>query len=263
MKPVLRIVQGLTSIAVLVLVWWLVTERLQLFSPLVLPSPFAVAEAAWELLFDPQVRLFSGGIYNGSLVGHALISTARVMLGFFTAVAIAVPIGVLIARSATFEPYLDPILQILRPIPPIAWTPLAILWFGIGLQAVVFLIFLGAFWPMLLNTISGIREVPPILARAAASLGASRRQILFTVVLPAAIPFLFTGLRLSFGAAWITIVAAELIASSEGLGYLIMNARRLLAAPDIVVGMLTIGFLGLTFDRLFRALERRLYARVA
>ena len=98
---------------------------------------------------------------------------------------------------------------------------------------------------MLLNTIAGIREVPVILGRAAASLGASRRQILFTVVLPAAVPFLFTGLRLSFGSAWITIVAAELIAASSGLGYLIMNARRILAAPDIVVGMLTIGIIGL------------------
>jgi ABC-type nitrate/sulfonate/bicarbonate transport system permease component len=114
---------------------------------------------------------------------------------------------------------------------------------------------------MLLNTISGIREVPRILGQAAASLGANRRQVLFTVILPAAIPFLFTGLRLAFGSAWITIVAAELIAASEGLGYLIMNARRILAAPDILVGMLTIGLLGLAFDRLFRVIERRLYAR--
>lgn len=258
-----KMLQGLFSISVVACVWWIVTDGRQLFNPLVLPSPVSVAKAAWDLLFDPQVQLFSGGIYNGSLLGHALISTGRVMLGFATGVLVAVPLGVLIARSATIEPYLDPILQILRPIPPIAWTPLAILWFGIGLQAIIFLIFLGAFWPMLLNTVSGIREVPAILGRAAASLGASRRQVLFTVVLPAAIPFLFTGLRLSFGSAWITIVAAELIAASEGLGYLIMNARRILAAPDIVSGMLTIGLLGLAFDRIFRALERRLYARAA
>ena len=258
-----RLVKGLCSISVAVLIWWLVTDVLELFSPLVLPSPIGVAAAAWHLLFDPELRLFSGGIYNGSLLGHAVVSTGRVMLGFAVGVSVALPLGVLIARSTSLEPYIDPILQILRPIPPIAWTPLAILWFGIGLEAIVFLIFLGAFWPMLLNTISGIREAPPILAQAAASLGASRRQILFTVVLPAAIPFLFTGLRLSFGSAWITIVAAELIAASEGLGYLIMNARRILAAPDILVGMLTIGVLGLTFDRIFASLEARLYSRVA
>jgi NitT/TauT family transport system permease protein len=255
-----KLAKGVLSILLVVLVWWMVTDELHLFTPLVLPSPITVAIAAWQLLFDPDLRLFSGGVYNGNLIGHALVSTGRVILGFFVGVTLAVPLGVLLARSRKLEPYVDPVLQILRPIPPIAWTPLAILWFGIGLEAIVFLIFLGAFWPMLLNTISGIREVPPILGRAAASLGASRRQILFTVVLPAAIPFLFTGLRLSFGSAWITIVAAELIAASEGLGYLIMNARRILAAPDIIVGMLMIGLLGLAFDRLFRVLERRLYA---
>ena len=257
----LRVVKGAISVAFLVLVWWVVTDGLHLFTPLVLPSPWVVAESAWQLVFDPRLHLFSGGVYNGNLIGHALVSTGRVLLGFAAGVVVAVPLGVLIARNRVAEPYIDPLLQILRPIPPIAWTPLAILWFGIGLEAIVFLIFLGAFWPMLLNTISGVREVPKILGQAAASLGASRRQILFTVVLPAAIPFLFTGLRLSFGSAWITIVAAELIAASDGLGYLIMNARRILAAPDIIVGMLTIGLLGLGFDRLFRALERRLYER--
>jgi len=255
--------RGAVSIVLLIAVWWLVTSGLQLFSALVLPPPEAVFSAAMTLLFDPDLSLFSGGIYNGSLLGHAVISTGRVLLGFGLAVVLAVPIGVLIARSPKLEPYVDPVLQVFRPIPPIAWTPLAILWFGIGLESITFLICLGAFWPMLLNTISGIREVPPILGRAAASLGANRRQVLFTAVLPAAVPFLFTGLRLSFGAAWTTIVAAELIAASEGLGYLIMNARRILAAPDVIVGMLTIGFLGLVFDYLFRAIEKRLYARIA
>jgi NitT/TauT family transport system permease protein len=256
-----RMLKAFLAFGVVIAAWWLATDALQLFTPLVLPSPMTVAKATGDLLFGPELHLFSGGIYNGNLLGHALVSTGRVALGFATGVLLAVPLGVLIARSEALEPYVDPVLQLLRPIPPIAWTPLAILWFGIGLKAIVFLIVLGAFWPMLLNTISGIREVPRILGQAAASLGASRRQVLFTVILPAAIPFLFTGLRLAFGSAWITIVAAELIAASEGLGYLIMNARRILAAPDIIVGMLTIGLLGLAFDRLFRMIERRLYAR--
>jgi NitT/TauT family transport system permease protein len=256
-----HIAKGAASLLAVTFIWWLATSVLHWFSPLVLPAPTSVAVAAWDLLFDPEVSIFSGGIYNGSLLGHALISTGRVVLGFCCAVLVALPLGIAIARHPPLEPYIDPVLQLLRPIPPIAWTPLAILWFGIDLRAIVFLIFLGAFWPMLLNTISGIREVPPILTRAAAALGASRRQILFSIVLPAAVPFLFTGLRLSFGSAWITIVAAELIASSEGLGYLIMNARRILAAPDIIVGMLTIGLLGLAFDRLLRHIEGRLYAR--
>ena len=121
-----RLVKGLCAVLVGVLIWWVVTDVLKLFNPLVLPSPIGVAAAAWHLLFDPELRLFSGGIYNGSLLGHALVSTGRVMLGFAVGVSVALPLGVLIARSATFEPYIDPILQILRPIPPIAWTPLAI-----------------------------------------------------------------------------------------------------------------------------------------
>lgn len=258
-----RILKGFAAILFVLFVWWLITGGLHLFSALVLPSPIAVAQAGWLLMFGPGLQLFGGGIYNGDLFGHALISTGRVLLGFAVGVAIALPLGVFIARNSWFEPYIDPIMQIVRPIPPIAWTPLAILWFGIGLKAIVFMIVLGAFWPMLLNTIAGVREVPVILGRAAASLGANQRQILFTVILPAAVPFLFTGLRLSFGSAWITIVAAELIAASSGLGYLIMNARRILAAPDIIVGMLTIGIIGLAFDRGFRALEKRLYARAA
>lgn len=263
MIRVQRFLKGVLSFAVLIGIWWFATSGGHFFSPLVLPPPSAVAAAAWNLMFNPHLTLFSGGVYNGDLFGHALISTGRVMLGFLAGVLIALPLGILIARVPALEPYIDPVVQLLRPIPPIAWTPLAILWFGIDLRAIVFLIIIGAFWPMLLNTIAGIREVPPILPRAAATLGASRAQALFTVILPAAVPFLFTGLRLSFGSAWITIVAAELIAASSGLGYLIMNARRILAAPDIVVGMLTIGVLGLAFDRGFRALEQRLNARIS
>ena len=257
-----RLLKGAASFAALIAVWWLSTSVLHMFSPLVLPSPAAVAASAWNLMFNPQLTLFSGGLYNGDLFGHAFISTGRVLLGFSVGVLIALPIGILVAQVPAFEPYVDPVVQLLRPIPPIAWTPLAILWFGLGLRAIVFLIVIGAFWPMLLNTIAGIREVSPILPRAAASLGASRAQILFTITLPAAVPFLFAGLRLSFGSAWITIVAAELIAASSGLGYLIMNARRILASSDIIVGMLTIGIIGLAFDRGFRALEERLNARI-
>src|SRR5687768_3021632 len=131
-----KILQAALSISLVVLIWWGVTDGRQIFSPLILPSPGSVAKAAWQLVFDPEVRIFSGGIYNGSLLGHALISTGRVMLGFAAGVLVAIPLGVLVARTAVVEPYIDPVLQILRPIPPIAWTPLAILWFGIGLEAI-------------------------------------------------------------------------------------------------------------------------------
>lgn len=251
-----RLFRAVLSLGAIVFVWWLVTDGVGVANPLLLPSPGQVLGAAVLLL--QTEGLFSGGPYNGNLIGHALISTLRVLLGFVLACAAAIPLGILIAVWSTMEDFLDPVIQILRPIPPLAWTPMAILWFGLGLESIVFLIFIGAFWAILLNTITGVQQVRPILVRAAQSLGASRLQVLRAVVIPAAFPFIFTGMRLAFGAGWITIIAAEIIASSSGLGYLIMSARRILASPDIITGMLSIGLLGMGFDRLFKVVERRL-----
>src|SRR5262249_39842322 len=149
-------------------------------------------------------------------------SVARLWAAFAIAAAMAIPIGVLMASVAAIDAFLDPIAQSLRPIPPIAWTPLAILWFGIGLPPILFIIGLGCSWPILLNTIVGVREVREVLIRAGQSLGASPLQLFVRVTIPAALPYIFTGLRSGVMVGWWMIVPAEMITADTGLGFLIM-----------------------------------------
>lgn len=249
--------RAVVSLAGFLFLWWLVTAGLKLLTPLLLPDPIAVVRAIVDLIQGQE--LFSGGVYGGNLIGQMIISTSRVVTGFVLACLVAIPLGVAAATNSLVNDLLDPIVQMLLPIPPIAWTPLAILWFGLGLESIIFLIFISAFFPIFINTVPGVARVNPTLKRAAQSLGASRSQVLRQVVLPAASPFLFAGIRLGFSAAWKTIVAAELIAATSGLGYLIMNARSILATPDVISGMVAIGVLGLVFDRIFLIAERRVY----
>jgi ABC-type nitrate/sulfonate/bicarbonate transport system permease component len=153
---------------------------------------------------------------------------------------------------------MDGLLNILRPIPPLAWIPLAILWFGLGENSVVFITLISAFFAILLNTIAGVRGVDKSLVRAALSLGASRRVLILRVILPATLPSLFTGFRIALGVSWMSIVAAELIASSSGLGFMISYYRELLRSDLILVGMLSIGVIGFLMDRGLLWLEQRL-----
>lgn len=267
MKPVrallLQIVEnrtfaGCLSIGFVLFVWWLITAGLGLIRPLFLPSPAETWAAAWDLMNGSANQ-----VYGGNLFYQTAVSTFRVLLGFVIACLIAVPLGVLAGLSRAADNLLEPIMQVLQPIPPIAWTPLAIVWFGLNLKAMLFLIVIASFVSMFINTVVGVREVRPVFARVAASLGGSRLQTICLVILPAAAPMLFTGLRLSFGRAWITIIAAELIAASSGLGYMIMNARTILATGDVITGMVVIGLIGAMFDRLLLWFERRIYAHRA
>ena len=244
------------SVALFVCVWWAATDVLQLFSPAILPSPGDVARSAWSLATDGG--LFRGGLYEANLFGHALLSLRRVCLAWVAAVGVAVPLGLLLGAVPAFERYAGLSVRILSQIPPIAFVPLAIVWFGLGELPILFIIFVGALWTMLGNVVAGVHAVPPVLLRVARSQGASKVQVFTRVILPATLPYLFAGLRLSFGIAWVAIVAAELVASSSGLGYLIMHARRILASGDIVVGMCTIAILGVAFDALFRVIERKI-----
>lgn len=250
------IVNRTMSLVAVVAIWWLVTDVLGLFSPIILPSPVDVFQSALSLATNGN--LSGGGLYEANLFGHILLSLRRVCIAWLAAIAIAIPFGVLIGAVSTFERYIGLSVQILSQVPPIAYIPFAIVWFGLGETPILFIIFIGALWTMLINVVSGVRGVPDILVRVARSQGATEFQILWRVILPAALPYVFTGMRVSFGVAWVSIVAAELIASSSGLGYLIMHARRILASSDIIVGMACIGGVGVAFDLLFRALERRL-----
>ena len=193
----------------------------------------------------------------GELLSQALASLQREATAFLFAL-LAVPLGVLMGWSRRAHTQLDPVIEILRPIPPLAWIPLSILWLGIGNAQNEFIIFLGIVFPILLNTIDGVRKVDRHLVRAARSLGASEGRLVRRVILVAALPQIVTGIRIGLGVGWMALVAAELVGASSGLGFMINDARSVLRTDIIVVGMLTIGGIGLLIDRCVRALAAAL-----
>lgn len=212
-------------------------------APARLPSPISVGEAFWELGWQ--------GLPPGyTLAGHLAGSLARIGWGFILAAPIAIILGFTMGYFPVIRALANPIIEILRPIPPLAWVPLSILWFGIGNPSAVFIIGLGAFFPVLLNTVAGVEASDPRLADAAYTMGASKWQVMVKVIFPQALPSLFTGLRVGLDIAWMTLVAAEYtgIKSGYGLGYMIMLARDLQRPDAIVAGMLVIGAIGYLMD---------------
>lgn len=230
--------------AALISLWYIFTEVVRPFHPALLPSPVSV------------VKFFIKVVGNGELLEHTLASLGRILYANLAALGLGVPLGLAMGLSRTVERLLDGLLSIFRPIPPLAWVPLSILWLGIGTLSVVFITFLAAFFAVLINTMAGTRAVERLHVRAALSLGANRRRLMTHVVLPSVIPYIFTGLRISIGVSWMSIVAAELIAASSGLGYMIIYYREVLRTDAIIVGMLTIGAIGLAMDLASRRLER-------
>ncbi|MBV8424805.1 MAG: ABC transporter permease [Candidatus Eremiobacteraeota bacterium] len=232
----------------LVLLLW---EYISAFSPLApglhnaLPPPTAVAVSAWHL------------IQNGELAADMGISILRVLGGFAIAAALAIPIGFGMGLSPIFDDFTDPIVEMLRPIPPPAWIPLGILWFGIGNAQNIFILSLGVFFPTVLNTIAGVRSVDRTLVWAMLTLGGNRRDVLREIVIPAAIPLIITGLRIGLGVGWGALIAAELLAARSGLGFLIASSRYAFDTARMMTGMLAIGLIGFAMDFAMRALQRR------
>ncbi len=222
---------------------WEGVARLGLVTPILLPAPSSIVDTFWYL------------VKSGKLWDHIWPSVMRVVLGFVAAVLVAVPLGLLMGRSSWVDGGLYASFELLRPIPPIAWTPLAIIWFGLGTPPAIFLIFLGAYFPILLNTVSGVKAIDKRLIHFAKTLGASERIVMVEIVPAAALPSIMTGMRVGLGVGWMVVVAAEMIAASSGLGYMIMDGRFTLQTDVVIVGMLSIGFLGLGMDLLFRKLE--------
>ena len=211
-----------------------------------IPPPSEVALALYDLAF--------GGIYDdafsATLHVHLLASVSRVYGGFALALLIALPLGLMIGRIPFVRRLLDPTFQVLRPIPVTAWLPLAMILFGLGPKPAFFLVFLGAFYPVLLNTIFGVRSVDPRLFEAASMLGCRGTAQFYKVVLPASLPAIFTGLRLGLGFAWVVIVVGEMTGVQTGLGAIIMDARQLSRTEIVICGMIVIGVAGFLSDRL-------------
>jgi len=229
----------------------------QLVSTVVLPR---LAPSAATLMPPPLgvVAAFLDLLRSGEILVHILASLRRVIVAFAVAAATGVALGVAIGWWRGFGDLVDPLVEFVRPIPPLAWIPLAIIWFGIGDTQNMFIIFLGAFFPIVVNTIEGVRSVDRPLVWGALTLGGTWAQVLREIILPGALPLILTGLRIGLGVGWMALVAAELVAASSGLGFLIEDSRNLLFTERVLLGMGLIGLLGLAMDRLMRLLERRL-----
>jgi NitT/TauT family transport system permease protein len=220
------------------------------------PTPAMVAVMMRDFAF--------GGVYDdafsGTILTHLFASMQRVYSGFLLAAAIGIPLGLLIGKIAFLRALLDPTLSLLRPIPVTAWLPLSMVFFGLGPRSAVFLVFLGAFYPILLNTVFGVRSVDGKLFEAAAMLGCDGSRMFRQVVMPAALPAIFNGLRLGHGFSWILIVVGEMTGVPTGLGSVIMDGRTL-SRPDLVItGMIVIGVAGFLCDRLIVSLNNRVLA---
>ncbi|MQB41063.1 ABC transporter permease [Rhizobium sp. ICMP 5592] len=246
-----RLLQNLAVPVVLLTVWQLMSV-FGLVRPEILPSPVAIMERLWLYLIPEETFQEAGGFYawimSSELLGDLLASLQRVVLGFAVGAGLALPLGLLMGTDRTVERYLNPVIQFLRPIPPIAYIPLAILWFGLGNPPAIFLIAIGAFFPVLINTISGVRNVDSIYVRAATNLGADRLTLFRRVILPAATPYILTGMRIGIGTAFIVVIVAEMIAVNSGLGYRILEAREYMWSDKVIAGMIAIGLLGLAID---------------
>ena len=218
-----------------------------------IPSPAEVA----EYMVDFAVGGIWDDAFSATLHLHLLASASRVYGGFLLAAAVAVPLGLLIGRVALVRQLLDPFLQLMRPIPVTAWLPLSMILFGLGPKSAFFLVFLGAFYPILLNTIFGVKNVEPRLFEAASMLGCRGNAQFFRVVLPAALPSIFTGLRLGLGLAWFVIVVGEMTGVPQGLGAVIMDGRTLSRTELVICGMIVIGIAGFISDRVVVMLMNR------
>lgn len=231
-------------------IWLLVTDILKIFQPFSLPSPIVVFKSFIEKLYSP--------IPDGSLLHqHILMSLLIAVLGFLGGAIIGVPLGILMAWNKSFELMVKPVFDLLRTIPPVAWIPIMILFFGIGIEAKVAVILVSSFIPCVINSYSGIKQTNPVHLWVGHTFGATNRQLLFKIAIPTALPFIFTGLRISLNISWMCLVAAELVAATRGLGYMIQIARTVGRADVIIVGMLSIAAVGAVISSTLEYVEKR------
>lgn len=239
------------SFAAVILLWELITDVFHLVSPMMLPSPAKVLQT-----FIYKLR---GGVNpdGATLVQHILASLKIALGGYAVGVLVGMPLGIAMAWNRKFEMFAKPLFDIIRPIPALAWIPLMILWLGIGYWSKVGIIFFAAFISATINSYAGIKRTHEVHLWVARTFGASNREMLFKVAIPTALPMIFTGLRLALGSSWVALVAAELLAATRGLGYMIQVAR-MLGRPDvIIVGMITIGTVGFLMSFCLEKLQNR------
>lgn len=229
---------------ILVFILWAVLAIYSGWSEQVFPGPVKVAGGMVEL------------IQNGTLVKHSVASLFRVTVGFYLAIALGIPLGVALGMWNRFQMFLNPLIQFFRPISPLAWIPLAMLWFGIGDKPAIFLIFLASFFPLVVSTAVAVGSINPVYFYVAANFNFTRFEVLKKIIIPAMLPSVLTALRITITIAWLVVVAAEMIAVTSGLGYLILDSRNALRMDYVMDGMIVIGIIGLMLDHVMMRFGR-------
>ena len=231
----------------IIIVWYIITDGLHLVKPFILPSPVGVLNSAINIL------------QSGKLFKNTVDTLFKVFSGLILASVVAIPLGIIMGWYQTLEDLASFIISVLRPIPPVAWIPFSILWFGYGTVPAIFIIFMGCVFPILVYTLDGVKRTDNVLIESAQTLGATDGHILKRVILPSTVPYIVSGLKVGVGIALMCTISAEMIGSSSGLGYMILTASNLFDTGTTVVGMLVIGLIGLAFDYVFGRIQKRIF----
>jgi NitT/TauT family transport system permease protein len=242
MGKIVKVLKVISSLALFVAIWELIvlTGR---YEPSLLPSPVKVLEGMGELVKD------------GTLITHFKVSLSRFITGYAMAVITGISLGLVLGYNKKVWEFVEPVVQLLRPVSPIAWFPFIVLWFGIGDVPAIIIIFIAGFFPTLLSTVSGVRKVDPVYLNVANNFGIRQPHLLFKIILPAAFPMIANGLHIALGTAWVFLVAGEMVGAQSGLGYLIIDSRNSLRSDLVLAGIIFIGISGLVLDRLIKLLE--------
>ena len=232
---------------ILIIIWYLICDLFQLVPNYMFPGPTDVVTSFVKL------------VVSGKLFKDVFDTLYKVLFGMLLASAVGITLGVLLGWSKRLESLCKLVISILRPIPPIAWIPFSIMWFGIGIGPAVFIIFMGCVFPILISTIDGVHRTDPVLIEAAQSFGASNSQMLTEVILPSSVPYIVSGLKVAIAIALMCTISGEMIGSSSGIGYMILTSTNLFDTGSTVVGMLVIGVIGIIFDYIFTKIQERIF----
>lgn len=244
------VICAVISITVFLAIWQLIVS-MGIISNKTLAAPSEVFSTFIDKLSNPKPD-------GSTLIQHLGTSLKLALIGFAVACVIGVPMGLLMGYFKIADAFFTPFFEIVRPIPPLAWIPVVLITLGIDLKAKAFIIFIASFVPCVINSYTGIKRTNPVLINVAKTAGASCWQIFFKVGIPSAVPMVFTGIKISLGSAWATLVAAEMLSSSQGLGYLIQRGRGLVRSDLVIVGMLSIGFMGALLSLILELLEKKI-----
>lgn len=240
---------SVTDVAVFLLIWEIVSDT-GIANSRYLAAPSTILKLFITKLTDPNP--------DGAVLGVNILASLQVSLtGFFLAIIIGIPLGLLMGWYGGFESFIRPIFELIRPIPPVSWIPLTIVWLGIGLPAKAFIVFFSAFVPCVINAYTGIKQTSPVLINFAKTCGASNFTIFWKIGIPSSMTMVFAGVRVALGNAWATLVAAEMLAASSGLGYMILMGRQF-ARPDLILlGIVVIGIIGVIFTAILSKVENK------